>query len=169
MNYEFIKTVKHLAVIAIASDDDLMEMLVLKGGSAIEMIYKVNNRASLDLDFSMEDGLNEEQIAEIGDKLYSTFSSTFEEYGYEVFDSKFMKKPKQELSEEHRKFWGGYKFEFKLADKEKYEGIVTKTDKEAENLLNKKRREAYTLGKSNSTKFIRGMATIATKSAVQVI
>ncbi len=144
MNYTLIQEIKRIAIIAIASDDELLEMLVLKGGNAIEMIHQVNNRASLDLDFSMEDGLDEEEQKRIAKRLKKTFLNTFEEYNYEVFDTKFTKKPKQELDKEKQKFWGGYKFEFK----------VIKKQAEENRPLEKKRREAIVVGKKNSTKFM---------------
>lgn len=168
MDYEIVKKIKRIAVIAIASDDELMEMLVLKGGSAIEMIYKVNNRASMDLDFSMEDGLDAEGIERVRDRLEKVFGNTFDEYGHEVFDTKFYQKPKQELDEDRRKFWGGYKFEFKVCVKEK--NPTTKTNETAEKLLDKKRREAIVLDKSNSTKFMIEISPFeycATKSEVE--
>lgn len=39
---------------AVAADDLLLDLLVLKGGNALELIHRIGERASLDLDFSME-------------------------------------------------------------------------------------------------------------------
>ena len=56
-----IEEIKNLVIIALASDDELMETLVLKGGNAIEILEKRHlitlSRASYDLDFSIEDHL----------------------------------------------------------------------------------------------------------------
>lgn len=54
MDLRKIEQIKKLALIALFSDDDLMNTLVLKGGNALDLIYRVDNRASLDLDFSIE-------------------------------------------------------------------------------------------------------------------
>ena len=45
--------IRKTIIIAIASDDVLMERLVLKGGNALDIIYQLSDRSSLDLDFSM--------------------------------------------------------------------------------------------------------------------
>ena len=45
--------IKKLAVMAMFSDDDLMDQLVLKGGNAMALIHKLTSRESVDLDFSM--------------------------------------------------------------------------------------------------------------------
>ena len=36
------------------SDDDLMNLLVLKGDNALDVIHRIASRASIDLDFSVE-------------------------------------------------------------------------------------------------------------------
>ena len=46
-----IEKIKRLAIIAMFSDDDLMERLVLKGGNALDIVYEIGSRASMDLDF----------------------------------------------------------------------------------------------------------------------
>ncbi len=40
--------VRRLILIALFSDDELMEALVFKGGNALALIHKVGSRASLD-------------------------------------------------------------------------------------------------------------------------
>jgi predicted nucleotidyltransferase component of viral defense system len=50
-----IDRIKRLAIIALISDDYLMETLVLKGGNAMLMAYDLSSRASYDLDFSRSD------------------------------------------------------------------------------------------------------------------
>ena len=49
MDIEQIKRIKELAVIAMFSDDDLLDILVLKGGSAIDMFLQSPGRASLSI------------------------------------------------------------------------------------------------------------------------
>jgi len=51
MNLKFLEKLKKLTIIAMVSDDYLMEKLVLKGGNALDLFYGISPRASLDLDF----------------------------------------------------------------------------------------------------------------------
>lgn len=51
MDLILLEKIKKLAIISIVSDDELMEKLVLKGGNAIDLIYQVSGRASIDLIF----------------------------------------------------------------------------------------------------------------------
>jgi predicted nucleotidyltransferase component of viral defense system len=55
MDLELLERLKKLTIIAMVSDDYLMEKLVLKGGNALDLFYGISPRASLDLDFSMPD------------------------------------------------------------------------------------------------------------------
>ena len=50
----FIYEVKKWAIVAMFSDDDLLERLVLKGGNLLDVVYSISSRASVDLDFSLE-------------------------------------------------------------------------------------------------------------------
>ena len=43
--------IRRHTIVALFSDDALLEGLVLKGGNAISLIYGFGNRASLDLDW----------------------------------------------------------------------------------------------------------------------
>jgi len=49
-----LEQIKKLAVIAMFSDDELMEQLVLKGGNALDLVHRLSTRGSLDVDFSMQ-------------------------------------------------------------------------------------------------------------------
>ena len=42
--------IKRLAIVAMFSDDGLMEKLVLKGGNLLDLVYGISTRASLDVD-----------------------------------------------------------------------------------------------------------------------
>jgi hypothetical protein len=114
-----IKDIKKLVILAISSDDELMEQLVLKGGHAIEFIqhrYDRISRTSNDFDFSMEDSFDDD-LAGVKLRLERTISNTFGEHGLVVFDYSFVVKP-AEVSAEVRDIWGGYQFSFKLATPE---------------------------------------------------
>lgn len=62
MDTEFLRKVKRLVIIAMFSDDDLMDMLVLKGGNALDIIHQIEHRASVDLDFSIERDFRQEDL-----------------------------------------------------------------------------------------------------------
>jgi predicted nucleotidyltransferase component of viral defense system len=46
--------VRRLTIVALFSDDLLFEQVVLKGGNALNLVYGLSPRTSLDLDFSLE-------------------------------------------------------------------------------------------------------------------
>ncbi len=145
MNTDLVRKIKNLTIIALASDDNLVETLVLKGGNAIELIYKSNSvsRASYDLDYSIEHGdfMDYEAISE---RIKKTLEQTFLENDYIILDYKFMSKPKK-VNEKISEFWGGYKVEFKVIEKAKFD--VNKSNVDAQ------RRNAISLYADNSTVF----------------
>lgn len=111
-----LEQIKRLGIIAMFSDDYLMERLTLKGGNAIDLVHKSPCRASLDLDFSMESEF-EEDLDTIKDRIERALKSTFGAEGYEVFDIIFsIRPPEQRLSPDMADFWGGYRIEFKLIE-----------------------------------------------------
>lgn len=111
----FSEKVKRLAIIALVSSDYLMEQLVLKGGNAIDLIYQLSGRASIDLDFSIESQFDTGELEQIQSKLAPLFTQTFEPEGLHVFDLKFYDKPSGPTQ---IPFWGGYKIEFKVISKQ---------------------------------------------------
>ena len=50
-----LEEIRRAILIAVFSDDVLMELLVLKGDNALELIHDIGERASVDLDFSMRE------------------------------------------------------------------------------------------------------------------
>ena len=109
-----IEKIKRLAIIAMVSDDYLMEQLVLKGGNAIDIVYQLSGRASIDLDYSMPNDFNSHELSAISKTINTVLSSTYAEEGLSVFDLKFEAKPSGIGQIDEMKFWGGYRIEFKL-------------------------------------------------------
>ena len=107
--------IKRLAVVAMVSDDDLLDTLVLKGGNAIDLIYGVNDRASIDIDFSIAKDLDREIALP---KIKRALESVFKENGYMAFDIKMAGRP-GEMPQSLAEFWGGYLVEFKLIQAER--------------------------------------------------
>ena len=124
LSIDNLDKIKRLAVISMFSDDDLMEMFVLKGGNAIDMVHKIALRASKDIDFSIENEFKREDYEKIQHKIENALGKTFREEGYEVFDVNLSEKPLK-ISEDVKMFWGGYQIDFKIIGREKYAKLHT--------------------------------------------
>lgn len=108
----FLEKVKRIAIIAMFSDDRLMDELVLKGGSALDIAYQASSRASLDIDFSMGDEF--ESVSALRERISRCLRQTFQEHGLVVFDIQVTERPPG-LTNDVRDFWGGYLVEFKIS------------------------------------------------------
>lgn len=51
MDITQLERIKKLIIISLFSDDELLDLLTLKGGNAIDLIHGAALRGSLDLDF----------------------------------------------------------------------------------------------------------------------
>jgi predicted nucleotidyltransferase component of viral defense system len=136
--------IRRLGIIAMFSDDDLMEMLVLKGGNAIALFYSEYSRASVDLDFSLCDDIDKGHFNIIDAKIRKVLERTFQEHGYLVFDFKFYAKPKVR-KQGFKDFWGGYRVEFKLMETDRL--------KEFGGNIERMRKEAVILGSGEKKPF----------------
>ncbi|MHC4085828.1 MAG: nucleotidyl transferase AbiEii/AbiGii toxin family protein [Planctomycetota bacterium] len=114
-----LERIKKLSIIAMFSDDDLMDILVLKGGNAIDIVYGIASRSSLDLDFSIATEFNRIEMGLMESRFKKALNRVFDEAGYKVFDIKFEERP-EDSGPDVPPFWGGYRLEFKLIDKIKY-------------------------------------------------
>ena len=116
-----LEQIKRLVIIAIFSDDGLMERFVLKGGNALDIVHEVSARASFDVDLSMEDGFREDEVEEVQGRILSALQLTFRAEGYEAFDLHMKPQPPQGVTPDLAHFWGGYKVEFKLIERAKFD------------------------------------------------
>ena len=107
-----LEAVRRHILIALFSDDELMDALVLKGGNALALIYKVGSRASLDMDFSIRSAFDD--VDRAGKRIIAALRSEFARIGFVTFDEKFEIKPTRRLVDQPE-WWGGYRVEFKLA------------------------------------------------------
>jgi predicted nucleotidyltransferase component of viral defense system len=132
MNIDLVNKIKRIALIALASDDELVETLVLKGGNAIDLAQKPKgntiSRTSYDLDYSIEDGDFSEDEITISKRIEATLIQTFLESDFVIIDYKFLNKPNK-IHKEVANFWGGYKVEFKVIDKKTYDKNKWNADK----------------------------------------
>lgn len=136
---DVLQEIKKTAIVAMFADDELMNILVLKGGNAMDIVHQVNSRASIDLDFSTSEELD---VVSIQPKIEKALKNTFELEGNLVFDIKMTIRPGR-MPEELSAFWGGYYVEFKLISLTRAEEIGYEVEK--------MRREAIRLGEG--TKF----------------
>ena len=132
-----LELIKKTAIVAMFSDDDLMDVLVLKGGNAMDIIHRVNSRASIDLDFSMADDID---IDETLPKVQAALVREFDMAGYAAFDITMNSRPNA-MADELAQFWGGYLVAFKLIGKDR----ATALGEDAERM----RREAIQLGEGS--------------------
>ena len=142
MDLNKLEQIKRLAIISVFSDDILMETLVLKGGNALDIIYQIAPRASIDLDFSIESEFN--SIDDFVSRFKKSLEKNFGENGYEVFDITCLKKPIDD-NPNTPSFWGGHQLEFKIIDKSSY----IKFQENIESL----RRNATVVGPKQKKKF----------------
>jgi len=120
-----IEEIKKIALKAMFSDDEFMELLVLKGGNAMDIIHKISSRASIDLDFSIKDDF--EDLSIIEKKTVKLIKDNFAEEGYIAYDIYFKKRP-QDTSDNLKSFWGGYEITFKIIEKNKYHNLFKTSD-----------------------------------------
>ncbi len=109
--------IRRLIIVAVCSDDVLLDTLVLKGGNALSLIHGVGQRSSVDIDFSMES-----DFADLGDarrRLFRALHERFDTKGFVVFDEDLRPKPRSPLNPH----WGGYLVEFKLIARAKYQAL----------------------------------------------
>ncbi|MFZ4680834.1 MAG: nucleotidyl transferase AbiEii/AbiGii toxin family protein, partial [Flavobacterium sp.] len=135
-----IEKIKKLTLRALMSNETLMYGLVLKGGNALQVVYDITERASLDIDFSIKGDFTKEEFKFLESNLYSILNSEFEKEGLHVFDVEFIEKPKQNSVE----VWKGYRILFKTIDIDKFN---------VEN-MQESRMKAYTIYDNSSTKFV---------------
>ena len=120
-----------------------MDKLILKGGNALDLIHKIAERASFDLDFSIEDSFDDSQLPALEAKIDRLLTSAFLQQKYHIFDVSLRKKPNK-IKPEFDSFWGGYKIEFKLISLDRFKELKFEPDRI--------RREALPVGHRNSTK-----------------
>lgn len=116
-----VHNIKKLGIVAMFSDDELLEEMVLKGGNAMDIVYQASNRSSVDLDFSMERDFPE-GFERFSERIKKTLEKEFlEQMNLKVFDAKIFEQPKGLRDDPSMEFWGGYGVEFKLIDQEIFE------------------------------------------------
>jgi len=118
--------IRRTAITALFSDDVLTEYLVLKGGNALDLVYGITSRTSLDLDFSMSQDF--EDLSDARDRLFASLRDRFDAVGYVVFDEQLASRPDL-VGADEKPWWGGYELSFKLIERQKYHQLKDRLDK----------------------------------------
>jgi len=118
MEFDESSKIKKAAIFAIASDSYLMNKLVLKGGTCLELAYELNQRASKDIDFSIEDEFSQEELILLADRMLNIFRAEFEKIGYYIVDLMIENRP-MPLPENIK--MSGYKMIFKYLPLSSYQ------------------------------------------------
>ncbi len=107
--------VRRTAIIALFSDDTLSDLLVLKGGNALTLVYGLGSRASLDVDLSIDGDFPDFEDAK--NRIFRALRTQFQKAGYTVFDEQFEAKPAVPGDDAR---WGGYVVDFKIIQADLY-------------------------------------------------
>lgn len=113
-----LRDIRRLVIIALFSDDELMEKFVLKGGNALDIVYTIGTRSSVDVDLSMSDDF--EDVDDAQERIFRALRDRFDSAGFVVFDEKFQLRPSV-MREGQSPRWGGYQVDFKIADRATHE------------------------------------------------
>jgi len=137
-----LSQIRRLVIVAMFSDDELFSQLALKGGNAVNLVYKLGTRSSVDVDFSLEADFDDRADAEL--RILRALTNRFAEVNYVVFDGKLAQRPplKQKTADDR---FGGYEFSFKIIERGKYDAYVSDLDRT--------RREALVVGPLNQRTF----------------
>ncbi len=138
---ETIQFARRLTVIALFADDMLMNTFVLKGGNAINLVYGLSDRSSIDIDVSMAGDFLPDQLEDIRLRLEKALIKTFSDHKLEVFDVLLKAQPKTPYADV-KEFWGGYHLAFKVI--EQHKGGLP---------LESRRKQALLLGPDRSASF----------------
>lgn len=109
--------IRILTIQALFMDDELYDVFVLKGGNALKLAFKLEDRTSKDIDVSMASDFKEVDLSlsDVEEKLISALQKVFRPHEYEPFDFKIVERPKI-MNPDKGSFWGGYSAEFKVID-----------------------------------------------------
>ena len=108
--------IRALTIAAIFAEAYFFDCLVLKGGNALALALEISERASLDLDFSIEADFSDPTLA--ASKLHRALAHKFLPAGYSIFDYEFNPRPRQPRPGQEE--WGGYLVTFKVAETDTY-------------------------------------------------
>ncbi len=109
----WIERVKKLTVIGIFSDEVLLHRFVLKGGNAIDLVFQVSSRASMDIDLSMSNDFTADELQDVKTRIRLGLEKAFRSINIMPFDIELVPRPSV-VTQDLASFWGGYLVTFKL-------------------------------------------------------
>src|SRR5437660_10502664 len=109
------KAVRETIIVALFSDDELYNELVLKGGNALSIVHRLGKRVSMDVDFSISGAFHD--LKAIQTRIEKVLTEKFAERGFTLFDFKLSVKPEGQAPGER---WGGYAVEFKIIESRRF-------------------------------------------------
>lgn len=118
--------IRRLVIVALFSDELLLERLVLKGGNALELVHRVMTRGSVDVDLSIAGEFRD--LADTSQRIFRALRRDFENAGFVIFDERFWAVPPG-LTEDLKPWWGGYRVEFKVIEKDLAEKLDRNLEK----------------------------------------
>lgn len=147
--------IRKTIIAAVASDEELMDRLVLKGGNALDIVYGLGERASLDIDFSISgDFGSREELRETEIRLFDALRRRFDTIDLIVFDERLEERPRGGGGPGVT-VWGGYNATFKLLPRARYYALGgTPGATPAGQLLGAMQREAMVTGPGGLRSFI---------------
>jgi len=107
------ESIKKTVVVAAFAVNEILKRGALKGGNALDLVYKITSRASDDVDISIDGDFDRITELTVSEQLRFNLDRLFKQKGRIVLDYKFNKRPAKALRAMPG-FWGGYKAEFKL-------------------------------------------------------
>jgi predicted nucleotidyltransferase component of viral defense system len=113
-----LEKIRRTVIIAMFSDDELAQILVLKGGNALAIVHALAARASIDVDLSIPDTFNDEE--DVKQRLFRALRERFDAGGYVVFDESFTFVPERT---DVPAWWGGYEITFKIIERTLYQNL----------------------------------------------
>lgn len=96
---------------ALFADSFLLDHFVVKGGNALALVHGLIDRASLDIDVSLDHDF--EDLDEARARLLAGLTAEFDAEDYVVLDYSLEAVPPS-LSEDRKSWWGGYRLMFKV-------------------------------------------------------
>lgn len=134
--------IRRTVIVAMFSDDTLFDHLVLKGGNALNLVYRFGSRASVDIDLSLDSDFTD--IDDTRERIFQALRNRFAEAHHAVFDERLEPRPPLRAAQEGER-WGGYEVSFKLIDTARYQAYARDADRA--------RREAVVIGPENLRTF----------------
>ena len=112
-----LREVRSLVITALFSDEVLFNTFVLKGGNALDIVYEIGSRSSVDVDLSIPDDFDNVDDARI--RIFDSLRNRFDKAGYVIFDEQFDRRPSALRFGQNSK-WGGYQITFKIISKAEF-------------------------------------------------